>query len=107
MGIPGKLWDHDQDDFGIWICLIATRVVSILTRQPKFSLYNQNLRLALARETIITEGRRAISYGIQHSTIEDPQGRPFCHLWIEKSSKQGHRQKMQEENEQVGKLEQG
>ena len=97
LGIPDELRDHDQDDSGIWICLIATRVASILRNQPNLSLQNRNLRLTHAKESVIMEGRKVITKSIQYGKIRSPNSGPFCYLWIESGKREGHRMQKRKE----------
>ena len=89
LGIPDELRDHDQDNFGIWICLIATTVAGILKGQPNFSLQMRTLRCAARMEDIIMMGREAIIKSIGQGRIKDPQQEPFCSVRIVKSNKKG------------------
>ena len=87
MGIPDEIRDHEQDDFGIWICLIATRVASLLKKQPSFSMRNRILKLTDTKDVILKGGIEGVAKSIEHGMIKDPQGRPFQNLWIGRSNR--------------------
>ena len=89
MGVPDEIWDHNnQDDFGIWTCLIATKVASLLTQKPNFSLQNPYLRLTATKNNITIKGRKVITKSIEHGTIKNTQESPFCNLRIERKDSQ-------------------
>ena len=86
--VPDKIWDHEQDDSGIWICLVATRVASLLGKQPSLSIQERTLKLTDKKDVIIQRGRDGIAKSIEHGMIKEPQGRPFQNLWFERSNRQ-------------------
>ena len=61
----------------MWMCLTATKVASLLRKQPNFSLQNRYLRLTTMKEIVIEKGRETIIKSIEHSTIKNPMGDPI------------------------------
>ena len=86
LGVPAEIRDHDPEDSGVWICLMATRMASLLGKHPNFSLQSRSMRSTVEKEVIIREGKQAIIKSIGSGKIKDPQQDPFNCLRIEKAT---------------------
>ena len=86
--MPEELSEQQDDgDFGIWICLIATTLVAILTQHPNYSLQEKTLRLIRPKTALETEGREIIGKSIRLGNIGNTTGEPFRNLRLEKKQR--------------------
>ena len=54
--MPPGIWTHERQYDGIWICLVATKLMALLTQHPTFTLQNRKLTVTRTFKEVIKEG---------------------------------------------------